>query len=122
MGLPSATFWKMEDIEAGAGAGRSLAFNKQIRNQIDSCTTLIGICDESCASSHIEWGCPSEWQMGYVQNKMVLILDVDSAREKVCDMDQDQYKAASLVREVSKKIQFCAVPGGDDGASFKTLK
>lgn len=101
--LPDAAFWMMEDIPAGSGSAGAPAFNKQIQEKIRWSTTVLGICDDTCASSHPEWGSPAEWKMGLKSNKKVLVVVFEDAFDQVV-------QASTTVAEVAKKVQFQPIP------------
>merc|ERR1711865_715008 len=100
--LPSAQFWKMEDIPVGSGSAGTPQFNMQIEDNMNWCTTVLGICDEKCASSHKEWGSPAEWRMGLNKQKTVVVLYLDGELEKAMENE--------TVEALSKCLQFAPIP------------
>jgi len=108
--LPGASFWKMEDIPAGSGSAGNPRFNQQIMWSLDWCTTLLGVCDKTCAQSHPEWGCPSEWKKAFDLGKKVLILFING------ELDEAK-EGSAVLQDVARNVQLFPIPGGDGSSS-----
>jgi len=96
--LPNVTFWEMGDIPPTSGSADVPKFSVQIKENIDKCDLLIGLCDKQVKNSHPVWGCPAEWTMALKAGKPVLVL----AKKE----DTDEFFQNAQVSDLAKSLQF----------------
>lgn len=112
--IPHARIWSMEDIPAGSGSAGDPKFSVIIHEKMNWCSTVLGICDRTCETSHKKWGSPAEWKMGLDMGKKVIVLYLDG--------HMDAAKKNPVVEDVAKQVQFFPIPAGEDANSMKIMR
>ncbi|CAK0809746.1 unnamed protein product [Prorocentrum cordatum] len=112
--LPHARIWSMEDIPAGSGSAGDPMFSDIIKEKMDWCSTVLGVCDCTCETSHKKWGSPVEWKMGLDMGKKVLVLFLDG--------HMDAAKRNPVVEDVAKQVQFFPIPACEDASNMKIMQ